>query len=393
MLLPFAVESYREEEERAEHAWITYTLIVLCLLAHIGLVSLSPATRTDLYFRLGVVKHTFKWYTPLTCAFLHGGWLHLLGNMLFLWVFGASLERLLGRGRFLITYLIGAGLSVALHLATLPDTAVHLPAIGASGAISAVLGAFFVLLPKAKLKCVFIFFLRPLIGTLPVWLVLGFWFIIQLYMSADPLASTGGVAFWAHVGGFCAGALLAGYWDFELKRNRMNHRQKWCQPLAAAWTAWLENRFSEAADYYQQALAAGEVGIAGEDPLLAALVGMKTGTMPVEEILRNMERLDMLLDATRVIMLYRELVKTVPVDQIPASIHRQAGKNALSRDLPELALRAFARAFEREPDLKMRENQDVLRRAAAAARHKMNNPALADSIATFCIEETSGVLL
>ncbi len=148
-----------------------------------------------------------------SAMFLHAGWLHLLGNLLFLWIFGHKLEDRIGSLAFLALYLLG-GL-VAAGVYALSDPTSTEPMIGASGAISAVLGAYLVLFPRARIQSlVFLGFFYQLVAV-PAVLVLGFWFVLQLIDGVAALGSTGevgGVAFWAHIGGFVAGMLMALPW-------------------------------------------------------------------------------------------------------------------------------------------------------------------------------------
>jgi membrane associated rhomboid family serine protease len=143
--------------------------------------------------------------------FLHGGWLHLLGNMLFLFVFGRSIEDRFGHLQFLLIYFL-AGLSGAL-LHIVLNAGSRLPTIGASGAIAGVLGAYFISFPRARITTVvpLLFFFWTL--ELPALLLLGYWFLIQFFTGFEMLAiqsaTRGGVAWWAHVGGFVVGMLLA----------------------------------------------------------------------------------------------------------------------------------------------------------------------------------------
>jgi membrane associated rhomboid family serine protease len=148
--------------------------------------------------------------TLITSQFLHGGWLHLLGNLLYLWIFANNIEDRLGRGPFLLFYL-GGGVAAALaQVAVAPDSTI--PTIGASGAIAATLGAYLVFFPRARItSLVFLGFFYQLIDV-PAVFVLGFWFILQLIdgiASLGPVETGGGVAFFAHIGGFVAGALIA----------------------------------------------------------------------------------------------------------------------------------------------------------------------------------------
>jgi membrane associated rhomboid family serine protease len=144
--------------------------------------------------------------TVFTSMFLHGGWLHLGGNMLFLWIFGNNMEDLLGRGRYLVLYL-GGGVAAALVQA-LSAKYSTIPMVGASGAVAGVLGAYLVTYPRANVHVfvwIIIFFW---IVTVPAWILLGFWFGTQLLSGLAGDAGSPGVAFWAHVGGFAAGTLL-----------------------------------------------------------------------------------------------------------------------------------------------------------------------------------------
>jgi membrane associated rhomboid family serine protease len=146
--------------------------------------------------------------TLISSQFLHGGWLHLLGNMLFLWIFGNNVEDRLGRIRFLVFYLVGGTVAGLTQVAIDPDSAI--PTIGASGAIAATLGAYLVLFPRARItSLVFLGFFYQLIDV-PAVIVLVFWFLLQLIDGIASLGVTdasGGVAFFAHIGGFVFGAL------------------------------------------------------------------------------------------------------------------------------------------------------------------------------------------
>lgn len=148
--------------------------------------------------------------TALTSMFMHGSWLHLLGNMLFLWIFGNNIEDALGRIRYLLFYLVGGFAATAAQtfvtLAYASDADAMIPNVGASGAVSAVLGAYLLLLPRAKVLTIIFFILREV----PAILFLGIWFVFQLYDGGTSLASPqegGGVAFFAHIGGFVFGFL------------------------------------------------------------------------------------------------------------------------------------------------------------------------------------------
>ncbi len=149
--------------------------------------------------------------TPLTSIFLHGGWLHILGNSLFLWVFGNNVEDSMGRARFLVFYLLCGLSAAAAHVLVHPASAV--PTVGASGAISGVMGAYLVLYPKARVNMLFIFVIFVKVFKIPAWLVLLWWFLLQLLAGVPELGRlrpevATGVAVWAHLGGFFTGVLL-----------------------------------------------------------------------------------------------------------------------------------------------------------------------------------------
>jgi membrane associated rhomboid family serine protease len=149
--------------------------------------------------------------TPLTSMFLHGSWGHLLGNGLFLWVFGRAVEDGMGRLRFLAFYLLVGLLAAAAQVAVTPSSAV--PMVGASGAISGVMGAYLLLYPRVRVRVLFIFIIFFRVIPIPAWIVLIYWFVSQLLLGLPSLSSVSaevsmGVAVWAHIGGFVGGALL-----------------------------------------------------------------------------------------------------------------------------------------------------------------------------------------
>ena len=162
--------------------------------------------------------------TILTSMFLHGGWFHLIGNMLFLWIFGKNIEDQLGHLRFLIFYLICGVLASLAHIMVTPHSSI--PMVGASGAIAGVLGAYLIRFPNARILTLiwFGFFIR--LVRIPAIFFLGFWFILQLLYGLPSLAlrGTGGIAFFAHIGGFIAGLLLFPFWERRLRRKRGYHR-------------------------------------------------------------------------------------------------------------------------------------------------------------------------
>ncbi|MGC2474882.1 MAG: rhomboid family intramembrane serine protease [Candidatus Sulfotelmatobacter sp.] len=149
-----------------------------------------------------------RWITILTAMFMHGSWFHIIGNMIFLWAFAPEIEDAMGRGRYLAFYLIG-GL-VAMLAQVLADPHSTVPNLGASGAIAAVMGAFIVTYPRDQIRTLLFIFVFARIRFIPAALLIGFWFLIQLFHAgAVAPVQTGGVAYLAHVGGFIFGAATA----------------------------------------------------------------------------------------------------------------------------------------------------------------------------------------
>lgn len=146
--------------------------------------------------------------SAVTSIFLHGGWMHLIGNMLYLWIFGNNIEDSMGHVRFLCFYLICGLAAAAAQVAVSPES--NVPMIGASGAVSGILGAYLLLFPRARVLMVVPIWIFLKLVYVPAWLVLLFWFGMQLLSAMTTVGRYlgGGVAFWAHIGGFAAGMLL-----------------------------------------------------------------------------------------------------------------------------------------------------------------------------------------
>ncbi len=167
--------------------------------------------------------------TPLTSMFLHGGWGHLLGNCLFFWVFGNNVEDSMGRLRFVVFYLLCGLAAAAAHLLVDPSSPV--PTVGASGAISGVMGAYLLLYPRVRVNMLFILFIFIRVIPVPAWAVLLWWFGVQLFSGLPQLNTVAepseGVAFWAHIGGFIAGMVLIKLFQnprYTGQRTSIRHR-------------------------------------------------------------------------------------------------------------------------------------------------------------------------
>lgn len=212
--------------------WVTVLLVVVNCVVFVWELLLGWQL-DEFIVRYSIVPvrytdwHVVRLYSPvelglpfLTSMFIHGGWVHLLGNMWFLWIFGDNVEDKLGHFRFLVLYLVGGVFASVFHILTNPNGGV--PTIGASGAVAAVMGAYFRYFPLAYVETIIPpFVLGPTVA-LPAILFLGVWFVLQFFNGALSLAGTsgfGGVAWWAHIGGFIFGVFAAGH--FARRRYRV----------------------------------------------------------------------------------------------------------------------------------------------------------------------------
>jgi membrane associated rhomboid family serine protease len=153
------------------------------------------------------VTDTASWLSVISHMFMHGSWMHIIGNMWFLWIFGNNVEDSMGHLRFLVFYLLCGFAAAGLQIAT--DPASIIPMVGASGAIGGVMGAYIMLYPRVTVHMLFIFGFYITTFAIPAFWMLGYWFVVQLLGGFSSIGATGGgVAFWAHIGGFVAGAVL-----------------------------------------------------------------------------------------------------------------------------------------------------------------------------------------
>jgi membrane associated rhomboid family serine protease len=161
-----------------------------------------------------VLSETGSWYAPLTSMFMHGGWMHIIGNMWFLWIFGGNVEDAMGPVRFVLFYLLCGVAAAAFQVAADPSS--RIPMVGASGAIGGVMGAYVLLYPRVHVHMLFILVFYVTTFAVPAFLMLGYWFLVQVLSGVATYGNEGGgVAFWAHIGGFVAGAAFV-----YLFRNR-----------------------------------------------------------------------------------------------------------------------------------------------------------------------------
>ena len=197
--------------------------------------SAPPGTSFSMGRWACVVDPEPSWVTPFTHMFLHGGWMHLIGNMWFLWVFGNNVEDSMGHVRFAVFYVLCGLAAAAAQIASTPASPV--PMVGASGAIGGVMGAYIILYPRVRvhLLVIFGFFIDRIV--VPAYFMLGYWFLLQLIGGTVARSEEGGgVAFWAHAGGFAAGALLG----MMFKRPALVDRHPyhgWTAPSPRRWHA------------------------------------------------------------------------------------------------------------------------------------------------------------
>ncbi len=195
--------------------WANGLILLANILVFLFEISLSTAGLNRMILRFGLIPARVHWLDPntwepiLTSMFLHAGWLHLIGNMWALFIFGDNVEDRLGHFRYILFYLLSGLAAAALTIAVTPASTV--PIIGASGAIAGVLGAYFILYPGGKVLTLIPVFFLPWIVDLPAVIFLGFWFLLQFLSGVASLQAAGqvaAVAWWAHVGGFLSGMVL-----------------------------------------------------------------------------------------------------------------------------------------------------------------------------------------
>ena len=202
----------------------SYIFLGLNVLVFFYQVSLGPAIGDFVTEYGSIPAETMRgedYFTLFTSMFLHGGWMHLIGNMLFLWVFADNIEQIVGNVPFILFYILGGLAAHAGHIFF--NMSSTIPTVGASGAIAAVLGAYLVMFPSSKIKILVLMFFRSF--RVPALLFLGFWIVQELisgFASLGPAtAETAGIAYWAHIGGFVFG-VLAGFLFKSLYQDRIN---------------------------------------------------------------------------------------------------------------------------------------------------------------------------
>ena len=200
---------------------VTITLIVLNVLVFLVSPPLASPALEQFVRAWGVTPANFEWTALFTSMFMHGGWMHLLSNMLFLWIFGDNVEDRMGHARYVLFYALCGSVAAFAQILAQPTSTV--PMVGASGAIAGVLGAYIVLFPHSRVLTLVPLFIFVTFIEVPAVILLGLWFLMQVLSGVGTLfvvdaQDMGGVAFWAHAGGFVAGVVLV--WLFQRPERR-----------------------------------------------------------------------------------------------------------------------------------------------------------------------------
>lgn len=226
----------KDDQPRVTTPYVTFFLIALNTLVFFFEISLTPPTRNAFIFQFGLIPKNLgsviaghpvappelSLLSIFTSMFIHASWLHIIFNMWFLWIFGDNIEDHLGHFRYLLLYL-ACGIAAALAQTAFSGNSA-IPTVGASGAIAGIMGAYFLLYPSARVLTL-IPFIFIYLTWLPAWLILGYWFIVQFLSGAATSiaysqSTGGGIAFWAHVGGFLSGLALIKVFPAQPKRYR-----------------------------------------------------------------------------------------------------------------------------------------------------------------------------
>jgi membrane associated rhomboid family serine protease len=220
----FPIRDHNPSDRTPFVTWALIAINIVVFLSYYPSLSSSQSQLLGFYGDWALVPaevlRGIDSHTVVTSMFLHGGWMHLIGNMLFLWIFGDNLEDLMGHLGFLLFYLASGVAAAAGQIVAGPTSTI--PMVGASGAIAGVMGGYLLMFPRARIDVLVIIVVLIKIFTIPAWLMLGIWFALQLVNGLAMDVAGGGVAYWAHAGGFVAGVVLTlplflrrggvGYW-------------------------------------------------------------------------------------------------------------------------------------------------------------------------------------
>ncbi|HXB72414.1 MAG TPA: rhomboid family intramembrane serine protease [Candidatus Acidoferrales bacterium] len=203
---------------------ITVLLIVINMLVFLYELWLGPELKNVFEGDYALFPDHFRFFNVLTSMFLHGGWMHVLGNMWFLWIFGDNIEDILGHGKYLLFYL-SCGVAAGLAQVVI-NPGSNVPMVGASGAIAGVMGAYMIKFPQSRILSLIFIVIFFTTVELPAWIYLIYWFVLNFFSGVGTLGSSqvsqGGTAFFAHVGGFVAGIVLV---NVMVTRERYSRRR------------------------------------------------------------------------------------------------------------------------------------------------------------------------
>jgi membrane associated rhomboid family serine protease len=218
----------RDTQSSYSRPVITVLLIVINVLVFLFEMSLEPYSRNHFIHVFGLIPDQFQPLGTITSMFLHGGWMHLIGNMWFLWVFGDNIEDILGHSKYLLFYLLCGVVAAATQVIFNPLSRV--PMVGASGAIAGVMGAYMIKFPRARILTLVFIFIFATTVEVPALLMLLYWFGMQLFSGVGSVGyshvSEGGTAWFAHIGGFVAGVVLV---------SVMGTKQRWSRRQDLHW--------------------------------------------------------------------------------------------------------------------------------------------------------------
>jgi len=218
----------RDEIPTSRIPIVNYALVGINIVVFLFQLLLGPEELNQFFHTFALIPINFTTGVDpadigdiFSSMFMHAGWVHIGGNLLYLWIFGDNVEDAMGPGMYVVFYLTGGLLASLAHVITNPSSTI--PTVGASGAIAAVLGAYMVLYPQSRVMTLLTlgYFIR--MTAVPAVILLGFWLLLQLFLGVTSIGATAGVAFWAHVGGFVAGYAIA--WVFFRNRNSYGLRR------------------------------------------------------------------------------------------------------------------------------------------------------------------------
>lgn len=338
---------YKIEDESEGVPWMVYIISAACIAVYFFTYNyLSEFELNNFFYQYGCIPSEFKFYTTITCTFLHGGIMHLLGNLYFFWIYGSACEKALGATRLVIIYLTGAIVSVSAHVISVSPFYRDVPTIGASGAISAMLGAFLVLFPTVRIRILVLTFGRPLPAHAPAYFVLGCWFLMQIFYSLKIVGDVAEVAFWAHIAGFAAGALVASAYQFILFLSRKRYQQTCLKILSDSGEALKSGADMKTALHE---LSKSDIKHIQENHL--AEVNLFTALMqPVSDESFN-QLFDEFLaarkekDHAKAVFCYYSLAVYHDPDRLNSDMHLRGAHSATAMNCPHLAIYAYYNAF------------------------------------------------